>query len=204
MMYVDNVNREKDTNMLEDTRAKILRVTRTLIDTEGLEAVTLRAVGAEGGLSRGAAYRHFANKDELLATIALEDFELLRQRLMPLQSQERDPAKLLMTIMEQFYEFGIANKVHYQLMFGVVWEPETYPVLHERGKIFFEQIRQITENLLLVNGHAHHDSTNRTAMLFAFMHGLVQLHLAGHTEKVKGLDDAQRLMQDFLRLLSAP
>src|SRR5690606_5980559 len=160
------------------TRAKIPRVTRKIIDTEGREAGTLRSGGAEGGLSRGAAYRHCAHRDELPATIALEDVALLRQRLMPLPSRGRDSAEPLMTIMEQFYEFGIANRVHYQLMFGVVWEPETYPVLHERGKIFFEQIRQITENLLLVNGHAHHDSTNRTAMLFAFMHGLVQLHLA--------------------------
>jgi AcrR family transcriptional regulator len=194
---------KKDEFMHEDTKTKILRVTRNIIDSEGLEAVTLRAVGAEGGLSRGAAYRHFANKDELLATIALEDFELLEQGLMALRAQEQEPAKLLIAMMEEFYRFGIANKVHYQLMFGVPWESEKYPFLHEKGKVFFERIRQITEQLLEANGQASHDSTSRTAILFAFIHGLVSLHLAGHTEKMKGLDDAQRLIEDFIKLLSA-
>ena len=41
-----------------------------LLDLGGVEAVTLREVGARSGVSRSAAYRHFADKESLLAVLA--------------------------------------------------------------------------------------------------------------------------------------
>jgi Bacterial regulatory proteins, tetR family len=46
-----------------------------LLDSGGPDAVTLRGVGARAGVSRGAPYRHFADKESLLTAVAAESWE---------------------------------------------------------------------------------------------------------------------------------
>ena len=67
------------------TRLALLDAAASLLDEGGTEAVTLRAVGARAGVSRGAPYGHFADKEDLLAALAIgrwvemtEDLERLR------------------------------------------------------------------------------------------------------------------------------
>src|SRR5687768_7465252 len=51
------------------------------IQTHGVQALTLRAVGEDLGVSRTALYRHFQDKSALLASVASEGFRLLRLSL---------------------------------------------------------------------------------------------------------------------------
>ncbi|WP_232236288.1 TetR/AcrR family transcriptional regulator [Nocardia sp. BMG51109] len=46
-----------------------------------MEAVTLRTVGTGAGVSRSAAYRHFANKEAMLAAMSLASWEQLTARV---------------------------------------------------------------------------------------------------------------------------
>lgn len=57
------------------TRRALLDAAGALLDLGGPDAVTLREVGARAGVSRGAPYRHFADKDSLLAAVATESWE---------------------------------------------------------------------------------------------------------------------------------
>jgi AcrR family transcriptional regulator len=52
------------------TRRSLLDAAEALLDRGGVEAVTLREVGAGAGVSHSAAYRHFADKESLLAVLA--------------------------------------------------------------------------------------------------------------------------------------
>ncbi len=47
-------------------------------------------------------------------------------------------------------------------------------------------------------GSAPDIPVQKTAVFFAFIHGLVELHLAGHNEASKGLDDARPLIALFI------
>lgn len=51
-------------------RARILDAAQAIADAEGVAAVTLRRIGAELQVDPTAVYRHFRNKDELLAGLA--------------------------------------------------------------------------------------------------------------------------------------
>src|SRR5918999_6482120 len=51
------------------------------IRAEGVDALTLREIGARLGVSRTALYRHFADKRALLTALATEGFRTLRQLL---------------------------------------------------------------------------------------------------------------------------
>lgn len=61
------------------TRRRILRAALKLIDRDGLDALSMRRLGAALGVEAMALYRHFASKEDLLegvAEILLEELEL--------------------------------------------------------------------------------------------------------------------------------
>ena len=57
-----------------DLRAGLLRAALELLHEGGVEALTLRAVARRAGVSPGAPYHHFADKDALLAAVAEDGF----------------------------------------------------------------------------------------------------------------------------------
>ena len=62
-------------------RALVQEALRT-IQAQGVEGLTLRAVGKALGVSRTALYRHFADKSALLSAVAREGFRTLRLELL--------------------------------------------------------------------------------------------------------------------------
>jgi AcrR family transcriptional regulator len=52
------------------THKKLIAAAKRLLDTGGDQAVTLRAVGHACGISHNAPYKHFKNRDALLAAVA--------------------------------------------------------------------------------------------------------------------------------------
>src|SRR5512133_2544473 len=186
-----------------DTRAKLLEATRSLIDREGLGSVTLRAVGAEAGLSRGAAYRHFRDKEGLLAAITDENFERLLESYEGLSRSELAPRAIVRELLLRFHAFGLASSVHYQLMFATHWDVERFPALHRNAERVFERAGGLLSRLLDSSGVDGSLALSRTAIAYAFIHGLVELHLAGHFESLKGLGDTEELVDELIDLISA-
>src|SRR5262245_45006102 len=64
-----------------DLRRALLQEALRTIHANGVQALTLRAVGQQLGVSRTALYRHFADKSALLAAVAGEGFRTLREDL---------------------------------------------------------------------------------------------------------------------------
>lgn len=69
------------------TRRALLAAAATLLDQGGTDAVTLREVGALAGVSRGAPYGHFSDKENLLTAVAVEQWNRMTEQLSALQSQ---------------------------------------------------------------------------------------------------------------------
>ena len=73
---------------------------RALVDTavrmiqkEGVQALTLRGVGARLGVSRTALYRHFDDKQALLARVAAEGFKRFHEALATAVARGRSDAR---------------------------------------------------------------------------------------------------------------
>ena len=64
-----------------DLRRALLDEALRTIQTHGVQHLTLRTVGERLGVSRSALYRHFADKQSLLAAVGREGFRKLRQAL---------------------------------------------------------------------------------------------------------------------------
>ena len=101
-----------------DLRRALLDEALRTIQTQGVEHLTLRTVGARLGVSRSALYRHFADKQSLLATVGKEGFSKLRQALADAW-EENGHGRIGFDAMHRAYvQFAVAHPSHYRVMFG--------------------------------------------------------------------------------------
>ncbi|MGW4984607.1 TetR/AcrR family transcriptional regulator, partial [Streptomyces mirabilis] len=64
-----------------DLRAACLRAAWELLEEDGSAGLSLRAVARRAGVSATAPYRHFADRDALVSSVAAEGYrELVRGR----------------------------------------------------------------------------------------------------------------------------
>jgi AcrR family transcriptional regulator len=101
-----------------DLRQALLLAAVRTIDRDGVDALTLRAVGASLSVSRTALYRHFADKNTLLAAVAAEGFRTLHTDLVG--SWERGGRGLagFHAMGLAYIGFGTTHPSHYRVMFG--------------------------------------------------------------------------------------
>jgi AcrR family transcriptional regulator len=72
-----------------DLAASLLATGLELLEAEGAEGLSLRAVARAAGVSPNAPYRHYADKDDLLAALAAEGLADVRGRLDRLDGEDR-------------------------------------------------------------------------------------------------------------------
>jgi AcrR family transcriptional regulator len=90
-----------------------------LIAKRGPEALTLREVAAAVGVTHGAAYRHFADKEALLAGVAEEGYRGLAQKLASAANAAvADPPARVRALGAAYVEFAMARPAHYRVMWG--------------------------------------------------------------------------------------
>lgn len=184
--------------MDSETKQNLLRVTRNLIDNKGIEAVSMREVGRCAGLSRTASYRHFKSKLSLLAEIVVEDFDILSSIILKLENTSTHPKQFLSKVLNSYHEFAMENPEHYQLMFNTRWDTEQFPEIETIALLVFMKIAGYVDKALKASDSTGHTSKEATAILYAFIHGLVELHLVGHKESSKGLDNPGLLIDKFI------
>jgi AcrR family transcriptional regulator len=93
------------------------------LEEGGLESLSLRGLAERAGVSKTAPYRHFADKRELLATLAAEGFSRLAERLASSAEGRKgdsseDSVAALVSICEAYIQFALENRALYRLMFS--------------------------------------------------------------------------------------
>jgi AcrR family transcriptional regulator len=101
-----------------DLRRALLDQALRTIDTDGVEALTLRAAGAALGVSRTALYRHFSSKESLVAAVAREGFRTLRLALVEAWEGAGRGEAGFQAMGEAYLQFAVEHPSHYRVMFG--------------------------------------------------------------------------------------
>ena len=105
-----------------------------------------------------------------------------------------DSRKLMYAILCTYFEFGINHQEHYRLMFRKQWDKELYPDLyHSAFEIF-----KLVENCLEKAENIRKSPTESTAIMYAFIHGLVELNSASIRNR-KGTGSANPSSRFFSR-----
>src|SRR5262245_28127133 len=98
-------------------RALLDEALRT-IRHHGVDAFTLRTAGERLGVSRSALYRHFEDKEALLAAVATEGFRMLLEALASAWRRAGGRRAGFDAMGVAYVEFATANPSHYRVMFG--------------------------------------------------------------------------------------
>lgn len=90
-----------------------------IIAKSGPEALTVREVAAAAGVTHGAAYRHFADKEALLAAVAEDGYRGLAQKLAAAANAAPVyPPTRVRALAAAYVEFAMARPAHYRVMWG--------------------------------------------------------------------------------------
>lgn len=98
-------------------RALVEEAVRT-IQADGFEGLTLRGAGEKLGVSRTALYRHFSDKQALLAAVGREGFRLLRVALTTAWEEPGRGRAGFEAMGLAYVRFAVAHPSHYRVMFG--------------------------------------------------------------------------------------
>jgi len=184
--------------MSSETKQTLLRITREQIDSKGIAAVSMRKIGRRAGLSRTALYRHFNNKESLLAAIVVENFKTLLLNIAELENIPVGSRNFLVNMLHGYYQFAMANAEHYNLMFNTRWDTELFPEVKNAAHAVYQKTAEYVAEALTQGNPTRHTAKEATAIIYAFIHGLVELHLSGHMESEKGLDDPGLLIERMI------
>ena len=169
----------------EGTRSRLLRVAREIVEKDGLAAVTLRAVGAAAGVSRGAPYRHFAEKSDLLAAVAAQALQTLAATVDGAARDTTDPVTRIDRALRAYVEMALRSPELYSFTFSTDLRVAQSVELHEAGLGAYGALHR----LVIGANRSNLPADLVTSALWATMHGSVMLVLAGHTEPDQHLDD---------------
>ena len=90
-----------------------------IVETQGTEALTLRAVARLAGVSQAAPYRHFANKEAILAAVAEDGFRSLMAAMrQSVQACGDIPLARLRAVGIGYVTFATSHPSHFRVMFG--------------------------------------------------------------------------------------
>jgi AcrR family transcriptional regulator len=98
------------------TSEKIALAARRLLDRDGVDAVTMRRVAGEVGITAMALYRHYPNREGLLNVLADDGFAELAGRLEGAKLTG-GTVKQLEKIMNIFLDHALENPRLFELMF---------------------------------------------------------------------------------------
>jgi len=128
-----------------ELRESLLRAAEALLEQEGPAGLSLRKVGRQLGVTPGAPYRHFEDKDALLAALATEGFRQLRAAILADQEGAPDGQERLRRAGVGYLEFASAHPELFRLMFG--WMPaRDVPELCEAGDAAFAAFEGILKD----------------------------------------------------------
>jgi AcrR family transcriptional regulator len=175
------------------TRQSLIDAAGFLLDLGGVEAVTLRGVGARSGVSRSAAYRHFADKESLLTVVATNAMNELGDALEVLAASDDSAKSCLRSALLTLITVGRIRPHLYRLMFTMQTEDLAAIGSAERAQhLFLEVVGRMT-------GPRH--AQRYGALLLTTAHGITGLDLSGHMDLDKWHTTAEELVDTVISML---
>ena len=161
-----------------DLRQALVRSALEILSEAGVAGLSLRAAARRARVSAMAPYRHFADKEALLAAVAEYGFRELAARLTAATATAADPRAGLAALGVAYVLFACDQPSLFKLMFGPTIEKKSgHPVLDEAGSACFNALRQAVEAAKFFEGDS--DGGDVSLACWSLVHGLSALIVDG-------------------------
>ena len=155
-----------------DLRTALLRAAAELLAERGEAAISLREVARRAEVSHNAPYRHFADREALLAALATQGFAELLARMQEAASALVGQPRLA-ALGSCYVGYALEQRGLFRLMFASALERSRYPQLQEAASQLHGQL----EHAVMALGVGDVDVASLAA--WSLVHGLAQLLLDG-------------------------
>jgi len=167
-----------DPQRAAETEATIIEAAKNILAQDGLEALSMRAVGARVGLSATALYNYFENKQALVDRVVARGFRRFESYLC--SAVEGIPTGRLERVRAlgaAYIRFAMENEQYFKIMFTIQPEdPREIEELPGQGgrRIFRDSVADA-----IVAGEIREADPDLVALyLWSSVHGLATLSLA--------------------------
>lgn len=181
------------------TRLSIARAAAALLDENGPGAVAIRAVGDRAGVSRGAVYGHFGNRDGLLAQVRSDGWLEFATLLEAVNVADLSTRSRLTRFLSHMLDLAHDRPHLYQLMWGPP-RAVSDPLLegaHRSQKVFLQ---------VVADAVGQRDARRWGALLMSSAHGIAEMEIGGHLRRGDWDVSGSQLVQSLVELIagSAP
>ncbi len=166
----------------------LLKASLELIRKSGPGAFTLREVARMAGVSHNAPYRHFRDKDELLAALAAEGFELLTAAMVKAVGPAREALERFRLSGRGYVEFALRYPQHFAVMFDSALPQDlqchVQPAAEQAFATLLGYVEACQSEGILPSG----DAKPFALLAWSMVHGVAKLAISGQLPMTKAAD----------------
>ena len=170
---VDTVNHPRYLPLMNDVKRAILDTSLRILATQGVDALSLREVARQAGVSHQAPYKHFPDRAHILAAIAAEGFQGLADAMQSALDGARTPRERVSAAGVAYVTWAIGHPGHFRAMFRPdIFAIAAHPEAAAEGGRAYAIVTDLAAELDL-------EPEVATALLWSIVHGLATLELDG-------------------------
>jgi AcrR family transcriptional regulator len=178
-----------------DLRAALMSAALSLIEQRGVKAFSLKDAAMHVGVSSAAPYRHFADKDALLAALRGEAFGLFHDSLKAASASGGTPTERLEELGVAYVMFALRNPARFRIMFGLAGPSEP-----PAPNAFLLLVDAVAAVMPRAGEKRRHDLV---VACWSIVHGFATLQMEGAFASPQQ-DEMEQQLRRTLRLLIQP
>lgn len=158
-------------------REALIDAALSLIGEKGPGGFSFAEAARAAGVSPAAPYRHFRDKDALMADVAQRGFESLTDRLEAAWNDGRpDPLRAFDAMGRAYLDFARDEPAYYVAMFESQLAPADYPEMKRAGDAAFEVLRRAAETAVATMPEERRPPALMVALhVWSMAHGIASL-----------------------------
>ena len=151
-----------------------------LIAELGPAGFTLREVARRAGVSHNAPYRHFHDRNDLLASVAAQGFDHLTESTAHAAAAGRTPLEQLRLAGRGYVAFALRWPEHFAAMFDLSLPHAQYPALAAAGDRSFAVLTNLVHACQASGALKDGDAQQYALLAWSLVHGIAKLATGGH------------------------
>ena len=165
-----------------DLRNSLIQAALALVAEHGVEGFSLREAARVVGVSPSACYRHFADREELLAAVAHEGLDALAEEMRLAAALHGGPSAF--DAVHRFWDyagaylhFALAHPAHFRVMHSIPKSEHSRDLMLPRSPAV---LAQAAMDALVTSGVVAPEAAGRALLAcWTSIHGLASLAVAG-------------------------
>lgn len=161
-----------------DLRTELLREGLILLDSQGIESVTIRAVARKVGVAHSAPANHFPSRRAMLTAIAAKIFADLADLTVEAATHSaNEPEQAIHTFAETWFQFAFDTPNRYQLLWRRQLIDHDDPGLaREMNRVYSTLLSLLPQDQV----KCRVDTETNAIAIWSMIHGYISMRLDGN------------------------